>query len=231
MSKGLIILFVAVLVSGCSTVQSIQYYLDDVTPGSRQLTGIKVKVVPIVDARKNSKKNDVLFTSDNNRSVYQDKTVCLNSEKHYETATVSSQITDMLIGHILKKYPDIEIVTSDNVNPDFEISGEIGDFFAAQKPSVAVEVGAQFGLIGALATAGTKTRGEVAISFDKVVIKDTSGAVVADIGTIANKWDDMFYIDAYCWAPYGHVNQKLKLVIEELVDVIGMEIGEQLIDR
>ncbi|MEW5754946.1 MAG: hypothetical protein AB1810_01450 [Pseudomonadota bacterium] len=227
MLKNIFVVISIMIVSGCSTMQPIKYSLDDVSVSSSQLSKVKVKVAPIADSRKSKDQNKVLFTSGNRMSTYKGRDVCLNSEEHYETDKVSSQITEMLIAHLIKKYPDVEIVKG-NASPDFEITAEIGDFIAIQDRSMTAAVGAQFGLIGALLTANTTSSGGISISIDNVVIKSQSGEVVSSIGAISKQWKGEFNVDAYCSSPYWNINEKLKIVLEDLVNRVGEEINKRI---
>lgn len=224
MIKIFSVLALALLGAGCSTVQPIKYSLDDVKPSENKVASVAVKVHLLEDRRKTTKKNEVLFQSTDKASAYQGKTVCMNSEKNYETDKVSAQVTQMIKAHLSKKYPDIKVLNNDSAKADYEMKGEIGEFFAVQEQSVAAMVGQQFGLIGALATMNATTVGEIAISLNNLVINDSSGKVVSEIASIGKNWTGEFHADAYCWAPYWNINDKLKLVIEELVTKVGTEI-------
>jgi len=48
--------------------------------------------------------------------------------------------------------------------------------------------------------------------------------MVSNIGAIEKKWDGQFKIDGYCWPPYWNINEKLKLVVDELTDQIWQEL-------
>jgi len=130
----------------------------------------------------------------------------------------------MITNHISKKYPAIEVVPTGDLDSDFEVVGEIKEYFAFQETSAAARVGAQFGLIGALFTMNTTSVGEISIVLNNIQIKDSAGNMVSNIGAIEKKWDGQFKIDGYCWPPYWNINEKLKLVVDELTDQIWQEL-------
>ena len=130
----------------------------------------------------------------------------------------------MITNHISKKYPAIEVVPTGDLDSDFEVVGEIKEYFAFQETSAAARVGAQFGLIGALFTMNTTSTGEISIVLNNIQIKDSAGNMVSNIGAIEKKWDGQFKIDGYCWPPYWNINEKLKLVVDELTDQIWQEL-------
>ena len=130
----------------------------------------------------------------------------------------------MITSHISKKYPAIEVVPTGDLDSDFEVAGEIKEYFAFQETSAAARVGAQFGLIGALFTMNTTSVGEISIVLNNIQIKDSAGNMVSNIGAIEKKWDGQFKIDGYCWSPYWNINEKLKLVVDELTDQIWQEL-------
>ena len=155
----------------------------------------------LADLRNLGNKADLLFNSTAQTATYQGKTVCLNSEKNYDSLKVSDQITSMITNHISKKYPAIEVVPTGDLDSDFEVAGEIKEYFAFQETSAAARVGAQFGLIGALFTMNTTSVGEISIVLNNIQIKDSAGNMVSNIGAIEKKWDGQFKIDGYCWSP------------------------------
>ncbi|MFH2095753.1 MAG: hypothetical protein ABIJ16_08615 [Bacteroidota bacterium] len=49
---------------------------------------------------------------------------------------------------------------------------------------------------------------------------DKNGNVVLKIDNIGQTWKEKFKVDAYCWSPYWNINEKLKIVIDDIIDEI-----------
>lgn len=223
--KGVFSLLIYVFfISGCSSTFPIKYSLDDVTKSEYVLPKTTIAVLPVKDFRSTRKMNEILFSTKGKMTEYEGRTVCLNSESLYKTEEIGNQVTTLLTAHLSKKYPNLEIVDPAESTADYQISSGLGDFFSIQDRSTAAALGAQFGILGALMTSKVTSVGEISISFEEILIRDKEGQTVSDIGTITKNWAGDFDVDGYCASPYTNINQKLKIIVEELVNTLGSEI-------
>lgn len=219
-----LIMFATVfLATGCAVTQPIKYSVEDIRSEKISLSQTKVRIEPVIDSRNNASSPSIAVTSSENKTTYQGKMICVNSENHYDSGKVSAQITDMLIAHIRKKYPDVVLV-SNNEQADVIVSSDIETLSAFQEASGAALIGAQFGLIGALMTANVTSKGEIEINFGRTVFKNRVGHVLSEIEPVQKKWSGEFSVDAYCFSPYRNVNEKLKMAIDELVEKMVSEL-------
>lgn len=77
-------------------------------------------------------------------------------------------------------------------------------------------VGAQFGLIGALATAGIRTPAKFIIQITDLELHNKNGSVASRLEDINTVYEEMAPADGYFWSIYRNINDKLKITIEKL---------------
>jgi len=105
---------------------------------------------------------------------------------------------------------------SDLSDSDYTLEGAIQRFEGFKEPRLATKVGAQFGLIGALATMGVKSRYEGTTVFIDVQLKKRSSDEVIWSGTVEGKVEGEDYADAYGWSAYQKANESLKVAVNHL---------------
>ena len=217
-------------ISSCTLNQKITYSTKEIKAKTSQITSnLVISIDLLEDYRRQNIENEIFFQ--NPRQFRLDgKMICINSEEHYtgNKNPVNQQITSALINHLNaeKQYKSIKFAKRDSV--DYYVTGKISNFYGKQGFSTAALVGAQFGLIGALATAGETTEGIIKIVFSDLKIIDKSGKVVKEIGTFEKKFEGSLHADAYCWCAYFNMNDKLKEFNGELSETLQISFKEIL---
>lgn len=220
-SIGFIALF-----SSCVMNKPIAYSVTSIQKNTdTKLSGIILDVELFTDKRKDSVLNGVLFVEDKECFVG-DTRACINAEKHYKTIPAATQITNMFVKHLKARKSFKGVVMNRRDTADFYVSGNLTKFYGQQEFSTNALVGAQFGLIGAIATAGAKTRGMIIIEMTDVKIYNSKNEVIKDIGIYRKVYEDDFHADAYCWCMYDNINLKLKDYFDELVVEVETSIKQ-----
>lgn len=216
-------LFIPLFVISCSINQKIVYRTDNL-PLLSSTIPITVSIKELSDERNISSKNLLLF--ENSRQTWVDKkTVCINSEKHYTKEAVTLQISRQIAEHFDKiKLFQQTTFAGDSIKADYYITGSLSYFYGLQDFSTAAAIGAQFGLIGALATSGATTPAEIIIEIKNIALYDNNGNLIQDFGTYRKEYSEELSADAYCWCIYGNINQKLQDFNDGLANKIRNEI-------
>jgi phenylpyruvate tautomerase PptA (4-oxalocrotonate tautomerase family) len=224
MKIKIILIGLVTVFSSCTINKTITYSTKDIQSNQDQkLSKIIFDVEEFTDKRKDSSDNGIFYV--NPRKCKLDgQQVCINSERHYKKEPVPRQITHMLVEHLNKKNSFKTVVMNKKDTADYYISGNLTKFYGKQGFSTAAAVGAQFGLIGALATAGAKTKGKIIFEITDLKIYDKKNQVVKDIGTFRKEYEGDFPADAYCWCIFDNVNAKLKEYFTELIGTIETEL-------
>lgn len=223
--KKIILLWPLFLI-GCTISQKIAYKTDNLTLVEPVKTiPVKVEVRVLKDNRANNEGNSLLF--ENPRQIKHDKkTFCINSEKHYAKDTVVTQITKLMVDHFNKAKLFEQVYYNQNNQSDFYLTGTLESFYGEQEFSTGAAVGAQFGLIGALATAGIKTPGEIIIELSDIKLFKKDGTLVKDFGTFYKEYTDDFKADAACWCIYWNANEMLKDFHTHLIEKIRNDMAD-----
>ena len=98
------------------------------------------------------------------------------------------------------------------------------NFYGTQNFSTKAAIGAQFGLIGAVATAGVKTEGKIIFEINDVKIYDKNNQIIKTIESFKREYEGDFPADAYCWCIFQNVNTKLKEYFSEFITTVETEI-------
>ena len=72
----------------------------------------------------------------------------------------------MLVEHLKKRNSFKAVVTNRKDTADYYVTGNLTKFYGKQNFSTAALVGTQFGAIGAIATAGAKSKGKIILERD-----------------------------------------------------------------
>ena len=112
---------------------------------------------------------------------------------------------------------------------DYYLTGTLNSFYAEQEFSAGAAVGASFGLLGAIATAGIKTPGKIIIDISDLKLYKKDGTLVKDFGNFYKEYEGDFKADASCWCAYWNANLMLKdfntYLIEKIrTDMTGVEL-------
>lgn len=212
--------------TGCAVKQAIRYDVDDIKPGNiSDLKNISIDIEPFVDNRKTVNENAVQFTDDHETNI-NGKKMCINSDKNYEQDSIGNQMAAAIMEHLTKRGTFKQVVVGSKAAGDFYLKGELRQYFGKQEFSVGSAVGSQFGLIGALSTAGLKTPGVIKIELTNLKLFGTGGNLVAKLDDISKIFEGDFQADAYCWAIYWNTNEKLKEVASVLIEDIEKKVLE-----
>lgn len=208
------------LLIGCTVSQKVVYQTNDLSaPTSVKPIPTMVEIRILTDNRVNIKENSIQF-SDPRQTKLNGKTICINSEKHYKKDSVVSQMTRIMVDHFNKARLFKMTFFNQSNYSNYYITGTLNSYFGEQEFSTGAAVGAQFGLIGALATAGIKTPGKIVIEISDLKLFKKDGTLFKDFGNFYKEYKDDFKADAYCWCMYWNINEKLKDFNSNLIDKI-----------
>ncbi len=226
-----IVFLLALFLTSCTISQKIVYKTNDLAVTEPVKTiAAKVEVRILEDNRANIEENSVLFN--NPRQIKSDKkTICINSEKHYAKDTVVTQITRLMVEHFNQARLFEKAYYNKNNESGYYLTGTLNSFYGEQKFSTGAAVGAQFGLIGALATSGIKTPGKITIDISDIKLFKKDGTLVKDFGSFYKEYDDEFKADAACWCIYWNMNEMLKDFNTQLVEKIRNDMDGVQIDN
>lgn len=210
----------------CTISQKIVYKTNDLNvPQNVQTIPAIVEVRIFEDNRGKLEENLVLFNNPRQIKI-NGKLTCINSEIHYQKDTVSAQISRMLVEHFNKSQLFTNSYYKEGHNSNYYLTGSLNSFYAEQEFSTAAAVGASFGLIGALATAGIKTPGKIIIDISDLKLYTKDNTLVKDLGSFYKEYKDDFPADANCWCVYWNSNDKLKDFNSFLVEKIRSALIE-----
>ena len=221
------ILFLAPLfLIGCTISQKIAYKTDDLSATQTLKTiPVMVDVRIFEDNRANFEENEVLFN--NPRQIkLNGKQTCINSEKHYLKDTVVNQLSRIMVDHFNKVQLFKMSFYNQSQYSNYYLTGTLNSFYAEQEFSTGAAVGASFGLIGALATAGIKTPGKIIIDISDFKLYKKDGTLVKDFGNIYKEYRDEFKADANCWCAYWNANEMLKEFNSQLIEKIRNDLAD-----
>jgi hypothetical protein len=211
---------------GCTVSQKITYNIEDIaTPPSVEQIPAMVNVRIFKDNRANIESNSLLFNNPRQMKLDGEMT-CINSEKNYKGDTVANMITRMMVKHFNQASLFKMSYYEDNRYTDYYITGKLNQFYGQQKFSTAAAVGAQFGLIGALATSEVKTPGKIIIEISDLKLLKKDGTLVKDFGSFYKEYKGEFKADAACWCIYWNMNKKLKNFNSHMIKKIRADMAD-----
>jgi hypothetical protein len=109
---------------------------------------------------------------------------------------------------------------------EYYVTGILQCFYGEQEFSVGKLVGAQFGLIGALATSNITTPARIRIEIEQLKLFKKLGELVKDFGSFGRSYNQRLDVDAYCWCIFYHVNESLKEFNTEIIEKMRTELNE-----
>jgi hypothetical protein len=221
-----ILFLLPLLLIGCTVYQKVTYQTNDLSaPQTVKTIPIMVEVRILADNRAQIDDNKLLFSAPQ-KTVLDGKTVCINSEQHYKRDSVVSQISRMMAEHFNKaRLFNLTFYNQSNYS-GYYLSGTLNSFYGEQEFSSGALVGAQFGLIGALATAGIKTPGKIIIEIADLKLYKKDGTLIKDFGNFYKEYKDDYKADGYCWCMYWNINEKLKDFNSHLADKIRADLAD-----
>ena len=211
---------------GCTVSQKIAYKTDDLSVSETVGTiPAMVEVRILEDNRANVEENTVLFNNPRQIKLNGKKT-CINSEKHYAKDPVVSQITKIMVDHFNKARLFEMSFYDKSPDSNYYLTGTLNSFYSEQEFSTGAAVGASFGLIGALATAGIKTPGEVILDISDLKLYKKDGTLIKDFGNFYKEYKNDFKADAACWCVYWNANDMLKDFNTHLIEKIRNDMAD-----
>jgi hypothetical protein len=211
---------------GCAMTQKIGYKTDSL-PYQPELNPIPiaVNVLFLTDNRAQNSENEILFTKEHTAAINK-KSVCINSEKNYKKDSVAAQLTQMMVTHFNHARLFNYCTCNNESDCDYYLTGTLNTFYGEQEFSTAAAVGAQFGLIGALATAAVKTEGKIIFDISDIKLFKKDGTLVKDMGGFYKEYKEELPADAYCWCIFNNINQKLIEYNTYLTEKIRNDLAE-----
>lgn len=222
--KNLLLLALLFLI-GCTVNQKIVYKTDDLSASQTVMPiPAMVEVRIFEDNRVNIEENGILFNNPRQMKL-NGKQTCINSEKHYKKDTVVNQISKIMVDHFNKARLFSMSFYNQSQPSDYYLTGTLNSFYCEQEFSTGAAIGASFGLIGALATAGIKTPGKIIIDISDLKLYKKDGNLVKDFGNFYKEYKDDFKADANCWCAYWNANQMLKDFNTHLIEKIRNDLA------
>ncbi len=210
---------------GCTVSQKIGYKTDDIfAPQADKPIPANVEVRIFEDNRANIEENAVLFNNPRQLRL-NGKLTCINSEKHYKKDAVVNQLAKIMVDHFNKAGLFSMSFYQESQYSDYYLTGTLNSFYAEQEFSTGAAVGASFGLIGALATAGIKTPGKIIIDISDLKLYKKDGTLIKDFGNFYKEYKDEFKADASCWSAYWNANLMLKDFNTQLIEKIKTDMN------
>ena len=222
--KNIVFCFCILMVVSCKPAQKIVYKTDKIQQleVNRNIS-ISLSVQTFEDIRSQSENNGIHLTAKHWKTIINGEQSCFNSEVLYKTP-VSEQMTLIFAQHLAQKMPQIRVLNNQKENADYYIEAKVKQFYGIQKFSNAAAVGAQFGLIGALATAGATTQGTIIIELTEIKLFDKQNNLITSVGDFRKEYEGEFPADANCFCIYQNINQKLSEFNDELISLLSLEI-------
>jgi len=230
LNKNLIIaLLFAIIFSfvSCTPTQKIRYDTNDIIPVSLSPIPIAVEITEFADIREEVAENELLFKCKQNQKKIDGVKKCINSEEFYKNdkESVSFQFSKVLAMHLNQSKVFSTTIFKDTLQTtNYYLTGKIVRFYGEQVFSTSALVGAQFGLIGALATSGTTSLAKIVIEVSELKLYNREGELVKYIGDFRKEYAEELHADAYCWCIFSNMNEKLKDFNYELARKLVSEL-------
>lgn len=223
MKKSVFYFFLLIMVA-CKPTQKIAYRTDSIIGlETAQNINVSLSVQTFEDIRSQESDNFLHLSAKQWKDRINGESSCFNSEVLYKTP-VAEQMTFIFSQHLGIKLPQVTVFTNYKENTDYYLEAKVKYFYGLQKFSTSAAVGAQFGLIGALATASAKTNGTIIIELTDIKIFDKQNNQIASIDTFRKEYEGDFPADANCYCIYQNVNQKLQEFNDELIGLLSLEL-------
>jgi hypothetical protein len=210
---------------GCAGTRDVTYDTTAIRRVYAAPLRARLHVRRLLDARHGHAPSAVLFRGDRETEIG-GTSVCVNAEEHYPQGQVAEQVTGLIAAHLQRRGLFAEVTTGAGQRGDYELRGSLRALYGRQETSTAAQVGSQFGLLGALATMGVTSKGHVQIALADLRLLDARGIVRARLDDITFDFEGELSADAYCWAIYDNVNEKLKLAVGQLAVAVEHAVRE-----
>lgn len=222
--RNFVFCFCVLLIVSCKPAQKIVYNTDKFQAlDIERNVNLSLSVQTFEDIRSQSDINAAHLVTQQWKTKINGEQSCINSEVLYKTPA-AEQMTAIFAQHLAKKIPQIRVFTNQKETADYYLEAKVKHFYGIQKFSKTAAVGAQFGLIGALAAAGAKTQGTIIIELTDIKIFDRQSNLIASFGDFRKEYEGEFPADANCYCIYQNVNQKYSEFNDELISLLSLEI-------
>lgn len=218
-------LYLVVFFTACTPSQKIIYDVSRYQPASEQVNA-SLSIQTFQDIRQEFSDNQFQLEAKsptNTVAIFDSNGSCINAEKLYKVP-VGQQMATMLNKHLNRKAYFTDVLTNQKELTDYHVTANVKYFIGYQKFSTKAAVGAQFGLIGALATMNLKTEGKIIIELSDICLYDKAEILIAEIGDFKKEYDGDFPVDANCYCIYRNINEALSEFNEELGAILFQEI-------
>jgi len=216
--------------AGCTSLHSnIKYDLDDIEESTnKQLKEVVLDIRAFEDARKSVPENAILF-SESNEDYYLkvgEVEYCVNREYVYSQnkEDVPSQISTIISKH-LNKRKAFESVTANNkeIRADYYLTGKLMRFYGQQE-YLSPHGYSLLGPLGALVISSVETPIIVEIEIVDLAVYRNDGQLLAEIGSVKERFEEEANGGQNCTNTYRLVNEKLMHVIDKLANKVETTI-------
>ncbi len=218
----LIAISLAFFMTSCQPAQKIAYNVDNVKKYHKS-SDISISIQQFEDMRSESEIEQTQLQAKGIIEKINGKNNCINAEKLYKIP-VGLQMADIFAKHLEKKSYFSNVYIDQKEKSDYYITANLKHFYGAQENSTMAAVGAGFGLIGAIATAGLKTEGSIIIELSDICLYDKNDNLIAKVGDFKKEYTGKFPVNANCYCIYQNINQKLMEFNEELGKTLYLEV-------
>ena len=216
-------LFVFVAMSACKPAQKIGYNVETIIPQKENPKDVVISIQSFNDGRTESEMHLAQLQAKNVVQRLNNKQTCINAEKLYKIP-VGLQMADIFSQHLIKKQYFRTVLLNQKESADYYVEATIKHFYGTQDFSTKASIGAGFGLIGAIATAGLKTEGVIIVELTDIRVFDKNDNLLIELDSFKKQYEGEFPVTADCYCIYRNINQKLSEFNEELSQMIWMEI-------
>jgi hypothetical protein len=205
--------------SSCAT-QKINYPIENMQNKTKtSFSGKSLAVKMFIDDR-------TLFKQEKNgknRKIENGNTTWFfNNTNQYKDKNVSLLITQMIAKHLnaTNIFKLAEYQNGDTYRYDYILDGTIKEFSGFKEESTTTEIGAAFGLLGALATSNVQSRYKGTTILVNMTLRENKTNRIIWNGDIQGDVEGSDYADADGWSAYEKANLSLKEAVNKLIKIL-----------
>lgn len=215
------------LASGCAPRFTVRYPVEALQPfRDPALSSLRVRIAPFRDARKTAPESAYIFSSGREVSVAGGSNLCVNGEESYAEPALVEQIAAAIVAHLGQMHTYASVAAGNRAAGEYQLTGTLRRFYGEQQTSTAAQVGAAFGLVGALATADAQTAGEVTIELTHLEIIAPNGQKVAQLPDVIEHYQGPLPADADCKAIFATMNEHLEVAVRQLAGGLADQLRQ-----
>lgn len=182
-----------------------------------------VYIKPFQDIRKDEIENHPYFNKPRTTRI-NNKDVCINAEKGYPKDSIAVDMARAMAAHFNQAKLFRMTVGGPSTYIQHYITGKLVYYQGTQKYSYGAMVGAQFGLLGALATAGIQSAGKIRIKLTDLALYTSKGELVAEFGDLEHEKEGDLPVDSACMKIYQNVDNAFMEFNDLLVEKIRAKL-------